>query len=270
MQVTTEIFYSLPTAVIALGLALLLTGAMFLGVRQGRMKMRRDNRAEKSQISALQASLMGLVALLIGFSFSLALGRYNERSVAVVEEANAIGTAWLRTDLLDAPHADLLRTALADYTASQLARSTLTIREADRIEVESQRGNEAFARAWDAATAATRGNANPATVAVVSALNDMIDSNASLNAAMTRHVPEIVYYLLAATLLFLGWTVGYSSGEMGGTVQWPVMGMMLLIIVLLAMVLDLDRPRRGLIMVDRTPLVDTAVPILAEAGRPLP
>jgi NAD/NADP transhydrogenase beta subunit len=109
-----ELLYSVPTYVLALALLLMSLAMIVFGRRVGARGASEVSRAETSQVSALRGSLLGLLALLVGFSFSLALGRYNDRSLAVVTEANAIGTAWLRSDLLAGAEREALRAALAD------------------------------------------------------------------------------------------------------------------------------------------------------------
>ena len=267
MMAQSELFYAIPTALLALGLLALALGMIALGGRIGRQRAKLLPKGEGSQVSALRASLLGLLALLVGFSFSLAMERYNDRSAAVVTEANAIGTAWLRTDLLEGADREALRGALADFAASRLRASDLTLYQAETLGLEAQKTDAAFAAAWKIASDAARKMPNPATMAVAAALNDMTDSYASHEAAMHRHVPGIVLALLAVTLAFLAWVVGFASGEAQERTPAPMLMMVGLIVLLLSLILDLDRPRRGLIHVDQTAMITAATHILAEAGR---
>ena len=259
--------YAIPTTVLVPVLLALLFGVTILGARRGRRRSAHVSEAERAQVSALQASLMGLLALLVGFSFSLALSRFDDHSVSVVNEANAIGTTWLRSDLLAGTDRDALRSALADYAASRLKTTGMTLTDEARYDTEVQTSAAVFRTAWKIAADANRIKPNEATGAVVSALNDMIDSFSVLDANLHRHVPEAVLYLLIASLLFLGWVIGLSAGENGMFPPLPVMVLMVLIVLLLALIFDLDRPRRGMLTVDQTPLVTTATQILTEAGR---
>jgi hypothetical protein len=267
MTKPNELLYAIPTIVLIPIMLIMLFAVIALGGRYGQSLSSLVSEAEKLQVSAMQGSLMGLLALLVGFSFSLALSRFNDRSVAVVTEANAIGTAWLRSDLLEGPAKAALQSALADYAAARLAEGQYDITRSEIRKIELEKEAAAFKTAWTIATTAARANPNPVTVALVTALNDMTDSFSSHEASLNRHVPEIVLILQFVTLLFLGWIVGYSSGESGYGPTTPMLVMMALNVLLLALVLDLDRPRRGIIQVDQTPMVIVTTQILFEAGR---
>ena len=82
---------------------------------------RRAKQEDHNQESYLVGSMLGLLALLLAFSFSMALDRYEERRHLVIQEANAIGTAYLRTQLLDEPHRARLSGLLVDYTDNRIA-----------------------------------------------------------------------------------------------------------------------------------------------------
>lgn len=210
---------------------------------------------------------MGLLTLIVGFSFSFELGRFDDRSIKRVEESNAIGTVWLRTDLLSGAERDAPRSALADYAQSRLAEGSIRMTEEGDRARELEKSAAAFKSAFTIAAEATQEAPNPAMVSMVSALNDMTDSFSSNDAALNRHVPGFVLALILVMLLFLGWVVGYCAGEEGGSPPIPKWIMMVLIVFLLALILDLDRPWCGLIRVDQTPLVATLTGILVEVGR---
>jgi hypothetical protein len=190
--------------------------------------------------------------------------------VAQVAEANAIGTAWLRADLLEGAARDDLRGALADYAQSRLAAGAIPLTDPVARLAEGKTSEAAFTRAWAFATAAARQAPNPATVALVTALNEVADSFSRRDAALNRHVPELVLLLLTATFLFLGWVLGYSSGLSGERPPTPLVVMVVLIVLLLTMILDLDRPRRGIIQVDQSSMIAVVHFVLTEAGRPVP
>ena len=92
--------YAIPSPILMLALLAAMVLAIYIGTRMGKSRATRTSEEGRAQVTALQGSLLGLLALLLGFSFSLALGRYDDRSVAVITEANAIGTAYLQTCFL--------------------------------------------------------------------------------------------------------------------------------------------------------------------------
>ncbi len=99
----SEFFYGINSAAIALALFLSMAIAIEAGYRIGRKRQRSVDEAFKTHVNSIAAALLGLLALLLGFTLSLSLTRFDTRSAAVVAEANAIGTTWLRAQLLPAP-----------------------------------------------------------------------------------------------------------------------------------------------------------------------
>lgn len=95
-------------------------------------------------------------------------------------------------------------------------------------------------------------------MAFATSLNEVSDTLAARNAAINRHVPELVLVLLFATFIMLGGVAGYSSAISGVRPGVPLYALMILIVVLVFLIIDLDRPRRGLIEVDQSALVSTA------------
>jgi hypothetical protein len=109
---------------IAAGLLLGLFLALEGGYRLGRRRAAAGGDAPGSgQIGAIQGATLGLLGLLLGFSFAGAAGRFSERQNLIVQEANAIGTAYLRADMLPEPHASRLRQILAEYVAHRVEAS---------------------------------------------------------------------------------------------------------------------------------------------------
>lgn len=267
MNGPNEIMYN----VNSLGLMLLLLAAMalsiYFGTRLGKHRVNKTTPEGRAQASALQGSLLGLLALLLGFCFSLALGRYDDRSAAVVSEANAIGTAWLRTDLLAEPARSELRTALKDYASARVEAGRIDLTQLNNRRAYLASSDTYFARAWAIASRTARDTPTPATVAMTNALNDMTDAFSSRDAALNRHVPEPVLFLMFGTFLFLGWVLGYSSRVAGERPSPPMYAMVLLIVLVMTVIIDLDRPRRGVITIAQTAMEKTDIAITAEFNR---
>lgn len=256
--------YNVASPILMFGLLVSMILSILVGTKLGKARSAKTSAEGRAQASALQGSLLGLLALLLGFSFSLALGRYDDRSAAVVNEANAIGTAWLRTDLLPEPARGQLRAALKDYGQARLAAGQINLTQASDRSGFVATSDADFARAWAIASTAARETPNPASVSVIAALNDMIDAFSSRDAALNRHVPEPVLVLLFTTFLFLGWVLGYSTRVAGERPSPPMLAMVLLIIMVMTVILDLDRPRRGIITVNQTAMENTIATITKE------
>lgn len=252
----SELIYDIPSYVIAVTVFALMIAAGTLARKFGKqMQLNADDEA-KSQANAVQGSLLGLLALLLGFTFSLSLARFDERSIAVVNEANAIGTAYLRSDLISEKRNEAAKTLLAQYGAARLEAVVIPASDHTARAAAVRRAEAVFSVLWAVATDEAQENPNPVSMGFAASLNDMIDALSTRNSAIDRHVPELVLFLLFGTFVILGAVIGFASAISGVRPGVPVYAMTLLIAVLVFLIIDLDRPRRGLIAVDQSPLFD--------------
>ena len=252
-----ELMYDIPSYLIALFLLVLMYLSMLLGRKLGKRRRAKETEDSKQQANTVQGSLIGLLALLLGFTFSLSLGRFDQRSIEVVNEANAIGTAWLRTDLLSETRRAPAKELLSQYARLRLETATMSAaNDAGRDQMIAS-AEMVFAALWTLASDEARDFPNPVAMGFATSLNDMIDALAARDAAVNRHVPETVLFLMFGTFLILGGVIGYSNGISTMKPGVPVYAMMILIVVLVFLIIDLDRPRRGLIAVDQSPLAAT-------------
>lgn len=222
--------------------------------RQGAMR-------DDSVISTLNGAALGLLALMIGFTFSLALARFDGRREAVLAEANAIGTALLRAQLLPEAEAAASARLLRAYAAQRIVPEGARVRDIEASGF-SQTAGKAHAALWEiAARAAT---AAPLSVPVglyVRALNDVIDMHERRITGLRGRVPAVVFVMLhGVALVALGFT-GLSDGAQGGRHRGAIVLMAGMLALVLMLVADLDAPQRGFITVSQQPLLD----LLADA-----
>ena len=214
-------------------------------------------------ISALEQALLGLLALIIGFTFLMALTRFEERREGVLNEANAIGTTALRARLLPEPHRTEILKLLREYAQIRVdyIPSGKSFAEVPTIIDRSNAIHEALWQQAKAA-AATDNNMVP-TGLFIQALNDMIDGQGKRLSALRNHIPNIVLVsLLAITAIACGFA-GYASGIEPRRTRLPVYIMGALICGVIFVILDLDRPNVGFITIDQQPMIDTAATIAA-------
>ena len=201
--------------------------------------------------------MLGVLALLLGFTFSLSLQRYDSRSQAVVAEANAIGTAILRAELLPLAARSEARQGLLHYLELRIASGAISL---DRPEERSsilEESNRVFGSIWRLAARAATEEPNPVSTGLfLQALNDVVDSYGVRDAALNRHVPEMVLLLLFGAFALAACLVGYGSGLGGQRASFPTHVLILLIVFLVFLIIDLDRPRRGVIAVSQQSLLD--------------
>ena len=262
-----ELFYDVNTGLIAGVLLLSMALAMELGHRLGLRSKGSTNEATRDHISGIQSSILGILALLLGFTFSLSLQRFDSRSEAVVEEANAIGTAYLRVQLLPAAMRTEVRALMRDYLDLRVQASVLTaVDRTERQDLLAKAGRAQDAL-WGYAVQALEVDPNAYTPALFAeSVNQLIDNFGKRDAALSRHVPEVVLLLLYGTFLMTGAIVGFSTGIAGHRPSLVSYVLVALIVVLVFIILDLDRPRRGLIEVSQKSLRDLQTGIAADAG----
>lgn len=249
--------YDHSTVLIVAVLLVVLLLAIEAGYRIGRYLADDTDEAPKVQIGAIQASLLGVLALLLGFTFSLALQRHDSRSQAVVVEANAIGTAMLRAGLLHAPLDRLMLDKLREYVDLRIEAGAISLDNDAERSAALRKTIEIQDQLWELATRAVRENPVPVPSGLfVQSLNDLIDAYGERNAALDRHVPEIVLFLLFAAFTLTAILVGYASGIARHRASFPTYILVFLIACLVFIIIDLDRPRRGLIEVSQQSLLD--------------
>ena len=238
---------------IAPGLLILLFIAQEVGVRAGLRKRAAAEAggAAAGQVGAVQGAVLGLLGLLLGFSFAGAATRFLERQDLITTEANAIGTAYLRADLLGQPHQAALKAALKDYT---LHRVVLSKNFRGGISSERHAEFEAFhARIWNAAREGVVANVAIAQV-MLPPVNDVIDTHSLRIAAGRKHLPpQIVGLLIGCSVIAMA-VMGYGSGLSGKRATLLLSSLILLIGTALWTTIDLDHPRSGLIQLSDAPL----------------
>ena len=243
--------------IFALGLALLgvlfaaLIAAMEIGRRRGRIAFATTDEGKRpAGLSTVEAVAFGLLGLLMAFTFSGAADRLDTRRAQIVDEANAIGTAWLRLDVLPPAAQPKLRDAMRRYTDSRIALyKTFATEGTDAARAEYARSTALQNEMWAGAVAASR-DAPQATVILLPALNEMFDIASTRLAATQMHPPLIVFIVLAVISLVCGFLVGF---EMGATPS-PSRAHMVVLAAILALtfyvIVDFEYPRLGIIRID--------------------
>ena len=257
-----EVMYDHSSFLIAGILFVSMVLAIEVGYRIGRRTQAGASEPSKAQINAVQASLLGILALLLGFTFSLSLQRYDSRSKAVADEANAIGTAYLRTQLLPVSVCSKVQQLFREYLDLRIQAGHITLANQAEREKILVKANQTLDSVWRYAAQAAKEDPSPVTSGLfIQSLNALIDAYGKRDAELERHVPEVVLFLLYFAFLMTGIIVGYASGVAGYRAPLVSYIMVALIVLLVFIIIDLDRPRRGLIEVSQKSLVDLQVAI---------
>lgn len=229
------------------------------GFNIGRFIQKQTDEEIKALTGAIQASILGLLALLLGFTFSMSMNRYDSRSEAVIAEANTIGTAVLRSQLLPDTYQQQAHDYLQEYIQLRLSVSKLDLTMAEERKAYLDETAQLQTKLWNIAVALSQDNVSPAiTGAFINALNDMFDAQARRIAKQGMQVPEVVIFLLFIVFIASGAMLGYSAGLSGKRVVAPTIMVSFLISLIVFIIIDLDRPKRGVIQVDQSSLVQLA------------
>jgi len=229
-----------------------IVGATALGVFLGR-RVRHLAETLAEPFGVLQGALLGLVALVLAFGMSLALSRYDDRRATVVEEANTIGTTWLRAQTLPEPERRRSLNLLIDYAGSAI-RLADNIPASDEEEAASADEEELQRGLWAlAGQALDDAPQDSAPRLYVETLNEMIDAQAVRVAALNNRVPDAVLLLeVLGASLALGLLAAYLAIVGRGILAVSLASV--LVAFLLLITFDLDRPTRGMIQVPDTAL----------------
>ena len=233
-------------------LSLLLFAGMMLSVSGGRRLAARVRRlrpdAELPQVGAVDGALFALLGLLLAFAFSGSMSRYDGRRELIVQEANAIGTAYLRVDLLNAETQAAIRPIYRDYVKSRLATYSPEKSISERF-ANYARDQEIQSQIWKLSLAGLDGQLPNYAPLVVIALNDMFDITTTRYAAAFQHPPVTVYLMLFAVCFVTAMLVGYGLG--GSERPWVhLLSFAGVIAITVFVIADVEFPNLGFIRVD--------------------
>ena len=241
-------------AYIAVGLGFALFGGILgcleIGRRLGRVRHVNDPESARAGAAAVEGAVFGLMGLLIAFTFSGALQRWDVRRTLVVEEANDIGTAWLRLDLLPAPAQPPLRELFRRYLDSRLA---VYERLPDAVAARAELAKSASLQSeiWSSAVAACLGpDGERARILLLPALNEMLDITTTRTMALMMHPPAVVNLLLLGLLLASSLVAGLGMAEAPVRNWTHMLCFAAAMSVSVYVIVDLEYPRAGLFRID--------------------
>jgi uncharacterized protein YneF (UPF0154 family) len=231
-------------------IALMLLVGIFLfysiGRQLGEYQRRHNPEAKSDGIGPLEGALLGLLALLLSFTFGMSASRYDVRRSLAVKEANALGTAILRADVYPDSIRRVFRKDLQQYLEVRIAYYEARHNPV-KIKKTLEEGAVISTRIWNTATAYARQSATTMPHSMmIPALNEVIDIVTSREAARMSSVPALIIFLLMILCLMGSCIIGYSRKEKKN--DWIVLTIYsIMTVITIFTILDLDRPRRGLI-----------------------
>ncbi len=234
---------------------------LWLAAWFGCILRRRGLEAElREDFGFILAATLTLLGLIIGFSFSMAVSRYDQRKNYEEAEANAIGTEYVRAELLPAADAEAVRTLLRKYTDERIAfYRAVDDRELQEINSRTARLQNEL---WSAIRRPVMAQPTPVAALVAQGMNDVLNSQGYTQAAFWNQIPLAAWGMMAAVAVVCNLLVGFGSHNVkGGARLLPILPMVVAIAFLL--IADIDAPRQGIIRVQPLNLI-----ALAESLRP--
>ena len=248
--------YELPTWAIVSSIFILTFIANELGFLAGKRDGKNVSDGARAVSNGLKASILGLAALLLGFSFSTTTAKHYQRQRLVLEEANAIGTFYLRAGLLEEPQRSKLQEGLKRFTELRLKHFEFGLDREAYAETLVQMQTE-LDSAWQVVESTIEGQPDRVVPSqIVPAANSVIDLNTTREWSIRNHMPQPVLILLCICIVVSSMITGHSSGQVGKRYLGLWLAFNVLFTLVLFVILDFDRPRRGLIQVDHLPMVE--------------
>jgi len=240
-------------------IALLITLSLFFGMllfldigrRIGIRQRLRDPDNAGAGTGAIDGAVFALLGLLVAFTFSGAAVRFDGRRALIIEEANAIGTAYLRLDLAPPNAQPALRESFRRYVDSRL-EAYRKLPDMEAATAELARSTQLQGEIWNQAVAIGRmeGVSSAATMLLLPALNQMIDITTTRTMAGQMHPPKVIFIMLFGLALASALLAGYgmSGGKSRDWLHLLAFAMVMAIVVYV--IIDIEYPRLGLIQVD--------------------
>ncbi len=223
-----------------------------VGWRLGNYRRKLPEHEREAPIGAVIGAMLGLLAFLLAFTFGMAAARYDDRKELVLEEANAIGTAYLRAEMLPEPPRGTIRGLLRDYAALRVGGVTALL--TPEMRTKSSAIHEAL---WAHTVAAAAQNPDSMLTALfVESLNEVIDLDETRVTAGRNRIPDSIWLVLYSVAMLTMAAMGYQFG-LTGERSWPVTILLTLVFTaVLVLIADLDRPQAGLLQVSQQALID--------------
>jgi len=246
MPVEADAFYLIDHRLIALVMVVLLLSACEIGYRLGLARQDAPD-SLRTLMTGIGGAMLGLLGLLLGFALTMAISRWDERRDIIIKEANAIGTLSLRAGLLEEPLGGRLREALHAYTEARITLGGSRDRP-DVLHTALSESEDIHAVIWSVVERANVPSTTNATLAsLISSANELIDLHELRLASLQNQLPSALFYLLlslaALSVALLAWSFGAAS-QRG---RAPMILLALLIGAVLLLIMDVNRPQRGII-----------------------
>jgi hypothetical protein len=254
---------ALPIPALLLVVFLLTLAAVEAGYWLGKWRLRREHEHD-AMAGATVGITLGLLAFTLAFTFAMAAERFEARRSVVLEEANAIGTTYLRALMLPAPAASEVRGLLRQYVDARLEAAA----QPEKIGEVIVRSEELQNRLWQQAVGAAAAQADSVMTGLfITSLNEVIDVHAKRVIAVRNRIPDVIWAFLLVTAVLGMASMGYHTGLTGSRRTVAVIFLTLAFSGAMTLIADLDRPREGFLQVSQQAMLDLQASMRADAQR---
>ena len=234
------------------GTVLMVLLAMEGGYRLGSRHRRRREHEHEAAAGAMAAATLALLAFMLAFTFGMAASRFDARRDLVLEEANAIGTCYLRAQMIPEPYREEIRNLLRQYVVTRVEGV-----QKGRVEEAIAKSEQMQDQIWSRAAAV--GEENPESIVVglfIQSLNDVIDVHSKRVTAVLNRIPATIWIALYFVSLLGMTATGYHSGLTGLRSTPMYVLLVLTFSAVLWLIADLDRPGAGFLRVSQHPMIE--------------
>src|SRR5262245_1132910 len=243
---------ALPLWALFIVILLIVLLSVEFGYRLGKYRRSRREEEKEAPLGTMVGATLGLLAFILAFTFGLAAARFDTRRQVLLDEANAIGTTYLRAAMLPERREEI-RTLLRNYVNTRLEAV-----RSGHIEEGLRQSENIQNEVWTQAVAV--GEKNPSSIVVglfVQSLNDMIDLHAKrVQAGLRSRIPGAIWVGLFAVAALSLATMGYHAGMVGTRRSLAILAVAFTFSVVIELIADLDRPREGVLRVSQHALID--------------
>ncbi len=249
---STQFLDQIPMWAMYLLTVLLLLLALEGGYRLGGHFEKRWPDQDVTEVNTMVAASLAFLGFLLAFIIGMAVGLFNERLHLVIDEANAIGTTYLRAGYVEEPIASESRQLLREYVDQRLA-----LTQPGQFEQAVARSQQIQDELWKRAETLAKDRPDPVTALYISALNEMIDLHTDrLIIRFYVRIPQLVILSLYLVAMLTMALIGVQGSYTGKRNYLALILTVLIISVVFLLIVDLDRPNQGLIQVPQKALLD--------------
>jgi len=223
------------------------------GYLLGRRRRGRPEQEMEAPVGGMVGVILGLLAFMLAFTFGMASERFETRRQVLLDEVNAIGTAYLRADLLAEPHRAETRNLLREYVDVRLEAV-----QPGKLAHAIRRSEELHGLLWSQATAGAESNPGSIMTGLcIQSLNEVIDLHSKrLQAALRSRIPGSIWAALYLIAILGVAAMGYHAGLTGTSRTLAVLALALAFSAVMLLIADLDRPQEGLLKVSQQAMID--------------